>query len=218
MLCSGLVLGGSLLAFAATTGTITIGGAEQFTSAGVADSGTVTITVTTVNGSYSEQITYGQYSTPASVASALAATFSQDCNSPVRAHAVGAQITFQMRASATTLISLKMTSQQNSAFTSASFTTATSAVSATGQPVITSVMTAGSTTRSTVTLTGFNFGPSGTVTFNGVPGSATSWKPTSITVPIPAGAISGMVYVTTFGMTSNGVPITITSQAACTAQ
>ena len=215
VICFLAMLSVSSCLFASTTGTITVGGTEQVSAGGVWDSGTVTITI---NGSYSKTVSYGQYSTPASVASALAAAFSQHCNSPAWAHAVGAQITFHMKASATNLTSLALTSTQNSAFSGPSFTTGGIAVSASGQPVILSLLMTNGYAGTTITLNGINFGPSGTVTFNGVPGISTSWTPNSITVPIPPGATSGLVVVTTFGMTSNGVPIVLSSAVSCPVQ
>jgi hypothetical protein len=210
-----LLIGCMVCAFASTTGTITIGGAEQVSSGGIWDSGTVTITVVTANGPYAKTVSYGHFSTPASIASAIAAAFSQDCNSPSNAHAVGALITFQMRAFAITLNSLQLTSTHNSVFPGPSFGSGTTSVSASGQPVITSLLMTKSDVGTPITLSGFNFGPSGTVTFNGVPGTPTSWTSTKIIVPIPAGATSGLVIVTTFGMTSNGVPITLNSAVSC---
>lgn len=209
--------------YASTTGSITVGGTEQVSAGGVWDSGTVTLTINgpVLNpGSYSKSVIYGQYSTPASIASALAAAFSQDCNSPAWAQAVGAQINFRMKASATNLTSLTLTSTQNlaSAFSGPSFTTGGIAVSSSGQPVILSLLMTNGYTGTPITLNGINFGTSGTVTFNGVPGIPTSWTPTSITVPIPPNATSGLVVVTTFGMTSNGVPIVLSSAVSCPVQ
>jgi len=73
--------------------TVTVTGAEQQASSGTFDSGTVTVMV---NG-YTETVTYGRFSTNAAVASSVAARFSQDCNSPVIAHASGTAITFVTR-------------------------------------------------------------------------------------------------------------------------
>jgi hypothetical protein len=59
-----------------------------------------------------------------------------------------------------------------------------------------------------ITISGANFGSpqgSSTVTFNGVPGSPTSWNTGSITVPVPSGATTGFVVVTVNGLSSNGV-------------
>jgi hypothetical protein len=209
--------------FAATRGTITVAGAEQISAGGAWDTGTVTITI---NGNYSETINYGQYSTPASVASALAATFSQDCNSPARAHAVGPQITFQMRASASTLDSLQLTSNYNMslALSGPSFSTGNSPalVILPSQPVITGVIMTNGNAGTPITLNGINFGPStpqGTVTINNVRASVTSWSPISVTVSIPAGVASGLVVLTTSSLLiSNGVPITLTEALSCPVQ
>jgi hypothetical protein len=86
------------------------------------------------------------------------------------------------------------------------------------QPVITSLLMTSGTAGTPVTLMGFNFGTSGTVSFNRVPATPTSWTPNSIVVPIPAGAISGLVVVSTNGLTSNGVPIMLTSPVSCPVQ
>ena len=52
------------------------------------DSGTLTLTV---NG-YTKSVSYGQFSSPASLASGLAALFSRDCNAPAIALATGSMI------------------------------------------------------------------------------------------------------------------------------
>jgi len=227
-LCFLFVFGVSMRLFAAATGTITVGGAEQVSAGGTWDTGTVTLILNgpiSNPGAYSESVPYGQFSTPASIASALAATFSQDCNSPAWAHAVGAQITFQMRASATNLASLTLTSAYNqSAFSAPSFTDGVTngVIVLPGQPVIVSLLMTNGNAGTPITLSGINFGTSGIVVFNGTPVSSTApnviWTPTSITVPIPSGATSGLVFVTTSGLISNGVPITLTEAVSCPTQ
>src|SRR5882672_3462523 len=83
--------------FAATAfGSISITGTER-SSGSTWDTGTVTATVNGVSVSY----TYGQYSTPASIASALGALISQKCSMPVYAHAVGNTLTFYQKGSNT---------------------------------------------------------------------------------------------------------------------
>jgi IPT/TIG domain/Galactose oxidase, central domain len=63
-----------------------------------------------------------------------------------------------------------------------------------------------------VTVTGTGFGPApGGVSFNGSFASATSWSTTSIVVPVPSGATTGNVVVSTGGGQSNGVLFTLTS-------
>jgi hypothetical protein len=62
-----------------------------------------------------------------------------------------------------------------------------------------------------VTISGKNFGATpGTVTFNGTTATPTIWTPTSITVPVPAGATNGNVVVTVAGSASNGLLFTFT--------
>jgi hypothetical protein len=82
------------LAAQSPVGSITITGGEQ-SSGGVLDAGTVTATV---NG-YSVSATYGPFSTPASIASALGALISQSCSSPVYAKASGATLNFYAKGS-----------------------------------------------------------------------------------------------------------------------
>ncbi len=48
-----------------------------------------------------------------------------------------------------------------------------------------------------------------TITFNGVPGSPSSWTDAAITVPVPAGATTGNVVVTVSGVASNAVSFTV---------
>jgi len=55
-----------------------------------------------------------------------------------------------------------------------------------------------------ITITGVNFGSSGTVTFNNTPASPSSWTSTSIVTPVPSGATTGPIVVTTSGVSSVG--------------
>ena len=83
----------SLVADARTPiGSVTITGAER-SSSGFWDTGTITATF---NGIY-VSISYGQFSTPASVASGLAAMISNSCSFPVYAQASGAVINFYQK-------------------------------------------------------------------------------------------------------------------------
>jgi len=62
-----------------------------------------------------------------------------------------------------------------------------------------------------VTISGKNFGTTtDTVTFNGTAATPTIWTPTSIVVPVPAGATNGNVVVTVAGIASNGLLFTFT--------
>jgi RHS repeat-associated protein len=94
-------------ALASTTGAITITGAEQST-AGIWDIGTVTVSV----NNYSKTVFYGQFSTTDSLASAIAALFSSDCNGPANAKSYpGGVIVVQMKGSnALTQLNISFTS------------------------------------------------------------------------------------------------------------
>ena len=80
-------------------------------------------------------------------------------------------------------------------------------------PIVTSLSPALGQVETTVVIGGANFGASqgaGTVTFNGVAATATSWSDTSITVTVPATAATGPVVVTVGGEASNQVTFTVT--------
>jgi hypothetical protein len=82
----------------------------------------------------------------------------------------------------------------------------------TAAPVITSLSPTSGATGQVVTITGTTFGSTqgtSTVTFNGAPGTPTSWSATSIKVPVPASATTGNVVVTVSGVASNGVFFTV---------
>jgi hypothetical protein len=89
-----LGFGGRALTAQSPKGWITITGGEK-SSGAVWDAGTVTVKI---NG-YSVSIPYGQFSTPASIASALAALISQNCNAPAYAKASGATVNFYPKGS-----------------------------------------------------------------------------------------------------------------------
>jgi RHS repeat-associated protein len=92
-----VVLGLGNHAYALPTATISVGGAEQQFS-GNWDANTITVSL---NG-FVETVRYGQFSTPASVASAFGAMFSRDyLQAGLCAHATGNVITFQLRGAAT---------------------------------------------------------------------------------------------------------------------
>ena len=60
-----------------------------------------------------------------------------------------------------------------------------------------------------VTITGTNYGTSGSVTFNGVTASTTSWTSTAIIATVPVGATTGNVVVTANGAPSKGFAFTV---------
>ncbi len=68
-----------------------------------------------------------------------------------------------------------------------------------------------------VTITGTGFGSArgtSTVSFNGTATTPTSWSPTTIQAPVPAGATSGNVVVAVSGTSSNGVNFTVTGSGS----
>jgi YD repeat-containing protein len=60
-----------------------------------------------------------------------------------------------------------------------------------------------------VTVSGTNFSTSGSVTFNGVTASTTSWTSTAIIATVPVGTTAGNVVVTAGGHSSAGFPFTL---------
>jgi len=79
-------------------------------------------------------------------------------------------------------------------------------------PSVTSLSPATAPVGASITIAGSNFGATqmgSTVTFNGVAASPTAWSGASITVPVPAGAATGIVVVTVNSMTSSGVNFTV---------
>lgn len=193
---------------AATSGSITITGAEQ-SSGGIWDHGTVTVTV---NG-YPETVPYGQYSTTATIASALAAKFSMDCSSPVNARATGAVITFQARGTNTLdSVDVQGTTSDPGHFAQASFDGSTLSTWATAH--IVGLTPNSGATGTVVTISGVNFGTaqgSSTLTLNGTAVSPLSWDTGTIVFAVPSGATTGNVVVTVGGVASNGVSFTVNS-------
>ncbi|HEV1996289.1 MAG TPA: IPT/TIG domain-containing protein [Candidatus Acidoferrum sp.] len=84
---------------------------------------------------------------------------------------------------------------------------------ASGGPNISGISPATGMVTTPVTITGSNFGSSqglSTATFGGQPaGPASAWSPTSITVNVPQGAVTGSVVVTVAGIPSNAVSFTV---------
>ncbi|MGO9096182.1 MAG: IPT/TIG domain-containing protein [Bryobacteraceae bacterium] len=79
------------------------------------------------------------------------------------------------------------------------------------EPLISSLNPPAGPAGTQVTISGANFGATGTVTFNGTLATPTSWSPTSIVAPAPSGATTGNVVVNANNMTSNGMLFTVTS-------
>ncbi len=91
------------------------------------------------------------------------------------------------------------------------------AVSSTSGPGLAAVSPMSGALGTSLTLIGTNFGTTqgtSTVTFNGTPGTPTSWSSTSIVVPVPSGATTGNVVVTVGGTPSNGLNFTVQGTTA----
>lgn len=190
--------------------TLTITGAET-----PSDRGDITVSF---NG-FVESVSYGQYSTPASLASAFAAMFTRDYHQYglwAKAGANGSSVDPQV-------VTLQLTNGDSfgpisfvgpatsfgfseTGFTSTPPADAPGNQTATG-PLITSVSpNTGVPGSTSVILTGQNFGSSaGTVSFNGVPASASFWSTNTITVTAPASTTTGPIVVSVGGVNSNGV-------------
>jgi PKD domain/Glucodextranase, domain B/IPT/TIG domain len=79
-------------------------------------------------------------------------------------------------------------------------------------PSITSISPTSGATGTSVTINGSNFGSTqgtSTVTFNGVPGTVTSWSSTKVVAPVPAAASTGNVVITVSTQASNGIKFTV---------
>ena len=79
-------------------------------------------------------------------------------------------------------------------------------------PSISSLSPSSGPVGTSVTILGFNFGGtqgSSTLTFNGAAATPTSWGATSIVVPVPYGAASGVVVVSVSSTASNGMSFTV---------
>jgi regulation of enolase protein 1 (concanavalin A-like superfamily) len=78
-------------------------------------------------------------------------------------------------------------------------------------PTISSLSPSSGPAGTSVTITGTNFGSTqGTLTFNGVSTTATSWNNTTIVAPVPAGATTGPVAVMVAGVRSNSFNFIVT--------
>jgi hypothetical protein len=209
-----VVLGLCGRAFASPIESMTITGGER-SSGDVWDTGTVTVTVNGVSVS----VSYGQYSTPAGIASALGATISQKCSFPVYAHAVGAVLNFY--AKGTNVISsatLSSTSSNSAVFSGASFLIDGSSSGVT-VPTI-SLSASSGTPGSSLTISavsGTNFGEaqgSSTVSLGGITVAPSSWSASSIVVAVPSTLVAGLypVSVSVNNLTSFAVPFAVLPQ------
>lgn len=78
-------------------------------------------------------------------------------------------------------------------------------------PIISNLSPNSGSVGASVTISGSNLGmqANGSVAFNGIVASPTSWTSTAIAAPVPAGATTGSVVVTVYGGSSNGVNFTV---------
>src|SRR6185295_1476208 len=79
-------------------------------------------------------------------------------------------------------------------------------------PTLNSISPASGPAGTAVTISGSNFGVTqgtSTVSFNGVPASATNWSDKTIVVPVPLYATTGMVVVKVNGVSSNGLVFSV---------
>jgi len=79
-------------------------------------------------------------------------------------------------------------------------------------PSISSVSPTSGAVGASATISGSNFGSTqgaGTISFNGIQASPTSWSATSIVTSVPGGATTGNVVVNASGVNSNGIPFTV---------
>jgi hypothetical protein len=134
---------------------MSITGAENSTSSGIWDKGTATITYsgTTIT------VSYGQFSTPASVASGIAAGFANiQCSSGVAAKAVGPEIIFSSTAQGAPQAPSFSTVYDSTDFSQPSFSAATQPTSNIA-PYIMEIIPSGSVRVGTaVTVIGAGFG------------------------------------------------------------
>jgi hypothetical protein len=196
-----VLLGTSATASAMSTATLQIGGSEIS-----GDTGTITVSFTDSGGHFfSEAVTYGAYSTPASIAAAFGGRFSnQYLAAGLCVHASGSQVFFQLKNG-------YVLGQPTINDSSPSF----SVSSLPPSPVIIGVIPNVATVGAMVIVNGQSFGDSqGTsvLSLNGASIAVASWSNETITFAVPNGAASGNIVITVNGSASNAVPLTITGQ------
>lgn len=177
--------------FAATAlGSITITGTEQ-SLGGTWDAGTVTATINGVSVSFS----YGQFTTPSAVASALGALISQKCSMPVYARGNGATLTFYQKGS-NTITSASITSVSNnpSLFPSNSFLMAGGG--SWSIPQITGLSFSEGPPGMGFVISGTGFAANAQVTVGGAPATIVG-TPTSIQIiaQVPSVSIGGVAVI-----------------------
>ena len=76
-------------------------------------------------------------------------------------------------------------------------------------PTVTTLSPAAGAFGTPVTISGTTFGTGGSVSFNGVSATPTSWTDTAVVVPVPAGAESGPVVVSSGGVAATSLPFIV---------
>ena len=105
-----------------------------------------------------------------------------------------------------------ITDLEGQVVTSGSFYFATGQAAVSSTPVIDSASPSSGTVGTFVQIEGTYFGTSqgsSTVTFNGVPATASNWTDSDVFVTVPAGATTGPLVVTVNGSSSNGFLFTV---------
>lgn len=196
-------------------GSITITGAEQ-SSGSTWDTGTVMATLNGVQVSFA----YGQFSTPAAIASALGALISQDCNMPVYAQASGATLTFYQKGSNTiTSASITSASSDPALFASNSFLVNGGGTWSISVPQIASLSLPEGPPGMGLVITGTGFSPNAQVTVGGVPATIVGTPTaTQITVQVPSSLSPpaiGTVVVSVNGWLSQPFPFNVDLPFGC---
>lgn len=208
-----VALGLAAPVMASTTATITVGGSEQQIN-GAWDQATIVVSF----NNFSESVTYGQFSSAAAVASALAGMFSRDyaavgLSAKASCPPSNAVITFTLQGTATfgaLSIGNPTTSFQflnPSGFTSVS-------TPSSSDPEITGLSLKEGPVQMGLVITGTNFGSNPSVKLNGATMTIISPGSSSIIVQVPTGATSGNIVVTN-GVDSNGVPFKVDPPFGC---
>ena len=76
-------------------------------------------------------------------------------------------------------------------------------------PTIASALPSSGSVGERVTISGYNFGSSGSVTFNGVRARTKTWSPGAIIATVPPRSTTGNLVVTTGSLSSTGIPFEI---------
>jgi len=209
-----VALGFAVPAAASMTATLTVGGSEQQIN-GAWDQSSITLSF----NNFSETVTYGQFSSAASIASALAAMFSRD----YAAQGLSAKascppnttaITFTLQGTATFGVLSIGDPTGSFQVSSASGWTSVSTAGGSG-PVITQLSLSEGPAQMGLVITGTNFGSTPSVALNGAAMTVMSASPLTVQVPNGATIGNGNIVVTVNGTASNTVPFKVDPAFGC---